>query len=252
VSQTAKIAVGNMADGNLDIFVIETDGALYHSRRFSDGSWSNFLSLGGSWNQNADIAVGNEKNGNEEVFIIGSSGNVYRSYQTVANSTSWSGWATLGGTFSQTVRTALGRNSDGRLELFTIGNDGTCVHAYETAPNSPTSWSGWTSLGGNWEADAKPVVSADLNGALEVFLIGTNGVMYHNYQSANNLSPNSWIGWLNLGGSFGDSIRACVGGTNNNAVLEVFLIGPDTDMLHAWQESPNSSAWSGWASLGGS
>ncbi|MDB6020774.1 MAG: hypothetical protein JWQ04_631 [Pedosphaera sp.] len=245
ISTTAKLAVGNWANGNLDVFAIGTDGVLYHNYVGSSG-WTGFQSLGGSWSQGADIAVSKEKDGREEVFVVGSTGNLYNNWQTTINGTTWNGWHDLSGALSQTVRTAVGRNSDGRLEAFTIGTDGVAYHEYETAANGPTAWTGWTSLGGSWETDAKPIVGTDQNGALELFLIGNTGNMYHNYQASGG-----WSGWISLTGGFTQNIRPCVG-MNLNGELELFLTGPGSDMQHAWQTAVNSATWSGWGTLGGS
>lgn len=245
VNQTVKFAVGNFQNGALDVFVVGTDGVLYHNYEGSSG-WTGFQSLGGAWDQNVDIGLQNELDGRLEVFMIGTTGNLYNNWQTTANGTSWNGWHNLTGAVSDTARIAVGRNSDGRIEAFTVGTDGISYHIWETAANSPTSWSSWASLGGSWETDAKTCVAADQNSALEVFLIGHTGNVYHNYQNGSG-----WSGWLSLGGSFTQNIRPCVG-VNQSGTLEIFLTGPGTDMQHAWESAPNSTTWSGWGSLGGS
>jgi hypothetical protein len=245
VSQIAKLAVGKMANGALDLFVGGTDGLLYHSYQ-SSGAWTSWATIGGGCGPGSDIAVVNEKDGREEVFMVNYNGRLYHSWQTAANSSTWTGWSGLGGSLSQTVRIAVGTNTDGRLEVFTIGNDGVCYHEWETAANSPTSWSSWTSLGGPWETDAKPLVASDQNGALELFVIGTDGAMYHNYQTGG-----TWSGWLSLGGAFTQDIRPCVG-KNQDGSLELFSTGLNTDLLYSSETAPNSATWTAWASLGGS
>jgi GH25 family lysozyme M1 (1,4-beta-N-acetylmuramidase) len=245
VNQTVKLAVGSWANGKLDVFVVGTDGALYHNNQTSSG-WSGFASLGGTWSQNDDIAVMSDKNGELDVLMVGSTGNLYNNWQTASNSTSWHGWNDLGGSLSETTRLALGRNTDGRLEVVTIGTDGVAYHDWETAANGQTSWNGWASLGGSWELDSKPLVAADQNGALEVFLIGNTGNMYHNYQTGG-----TWSGWVNLNGSFTQNVRPCVG-QNQSGTLELFLTGKGSDMQHNYESSANSTTWAGWSSLGGS
>ncbi len=247
VSTTAKLAVGNWANGALECFVIGTDGALYHNYQTTpSGVWAGFVSLGGAWTQGADIAVNNEKDGRAEVFIVGNTGNLYHNWQTAINGTTWNGWANIGGALSPVVRTDVGRNSDGRLEVFTLGTDGIAYHEYETAANTPGTWVSWNSLGGNWETDAKPIVGTDANGALEVFLIGSTGNMYHNYQSGG-----VWSGWVDLNGTFSQNVRPCVG-KNQSGTLELFLTGTGSDIQHNYQTAPSSSTWAGWSSLGGS
>ena len=39
-------------------------------------------------------------------------------------------------------------------------------------------------------------------------------------------------------------------GVNPNATLELFAIGSDAGMMHAWQTAPGGG-WSSWASLAG-
>ncbi|HZV36792.1 MAG TPA: hypothetical protein VFB72_19600 [Verrucomicrobiae bacterium] len=247
VSTTAKLSVANWANGVLDLFVIGTDGVLYHNYQTApNGGWAGFVSLGGSWQQDTDIGINNEKDGRISVFLVGNTGNLYNNWQTSANSTSWNGFNDLSGAVAEAVRVAVGRNSDGRLEVFLLGTDGVCYHDWETAANSPTSWNGWASLGGLWETDAKPIVSSDQNGALEVFLIGSTHNLYHNYENGSG-----WSGWISIGGNFTQNIRPCVG-QNSSGTLEVFLTGPNADLQHAYETSANSSTWSGWSSLGGS
>ncbi|MDB6020773.1 MAG: domain containing protein [Pedosphaera sp.] len=246
VSTTAKLAVGNWANGSLDLFVIGTDNVLYHNYQTApSGGWFGFVSLGGSWQQDGDIAVNNEKDGRLEVFVLGNTGNLYHNWQTAVNGTSWNGWSDIGGALAEQVRLGLGRNSDGRLEVFAIGNDGVAYHEYETTANTPGTWASWSSLGGLWAVDAKPVVAADQNGALEVFLIGSTGNLYHNYQSSGG-----WSGWISLTGSFTQNIRPSAG-MNQSGKLEVFLTGPSADMQTSSETAANSSAWSGFTSLGG-
>ncbi len=247
VGKTAKLAVGKWANGVLDLFVIGTDNVLYHNYQTApNAGWFGFVSLGGSWQQDTDIAVGNESDGRLAVFLVGNTGNLYNNWQSANNSTSWHGFNSIGGALAEQVRVAVGRNSDGRLEVFTLGTDGIAYHEWETAANSPTSWSSWSSFGGNWAVDAKPVVGTDQNGALEVFLIGNTGNLYHNYQSGG-----AWSGWVDLNGSFTQNIRPCVG-MNSSGKLEIFLTGSGADMQTATQSASNSSTWSGWSSMGGS
>ena len=245
VSQTAKLAVGNLQNGQLDVFVIGTDGVLYHNYVGSSG-WTGFTSLGGSWPQDADLAVASEKDGRQAVFVIGNSGSLYNNWQTSPTSTNWNGWNDLTGWLAEAARLAVGRNSDGRLEVFTLGTDGIAYHTWENSANASTNWSGWASLGSNkWEVDAKPIVASDSNGSLEVLMVGANGNVYHNYQSP------GWSGWLSLGGSFPQNARPCIS-ANADGRLEMFLNGSGTAMQTSWETSVNGTNWYSWFSLGGS
>jgi hypothetical protein len=249
VNQTAKLAVGKWANGALELFVIGTDSVLYDNYQTTAGnstSWSGFNSLGGSWDQNADISVGSESDGRLDVFLVDTQGGLFNASQTAINSTAWDGWHSLSSVVPVDARTAVARDANGCLRVFVIGTDGVCYYKTETAPNSPTSWASWASLGSNtWATDARPVVTKDQNGAMEVFIVGSNQNLYHNYQSSG-----SWVGWVSLGGTFAQNIRPCVG-ANADGRLEIFLNLVNGTMDTSWETSVNGNAWYSWFSLGG-
>jgi hypothetical protein len=89
-------------------------------------------------------------------------------------------------------------------------------------------------------------VGSNQDGRLEVFLIGTNSILYTSYQTAPN---GGWSGWVSLGGTWpiGDAIGV---GSNKDGRLEVFLIGTNSILYTSYQTAPNGG-WSGWVSLGG-
>ena len=98
----------------------------------------------------------------------------------------------------------------------------------------------WGSLGG---VISMPVVARNADGRLEVFVQGSDGALWHIWQTAPN---NGWSGWASLGGW----ITQPVVGQNADGRLEVFARGSDGALWHIWQTAPNNG-WSGWASLGG-
>lgn len=99
----------------------------------------------------------------------------------------------------------------------------------------------WASRGG---VIFEPVVGNDQDGRLEVFARGTDGALWHIWQTAPN---NGWSGWASRGGIIQGPIAL---GRNADGRLEVFVRGGDNALWHKWQTAPNNG-WSGWASLGG-
>ena len=99
----------------------------------------------------------------------------------------------------------------------------------------------WGSLGGVIFA---PAVTNNLDGRIEVFARGTDGALWHIWQTSPN---NGWSGWGSLGGGIQGPIAV---GSNADGRIEVFVKGMDSALWHIWQTSPNNG-WSGWASLGG-
>ncbi|HTB84769.1 MAG TPA: cellulase family glycosylhydrolase [Candidatus Sulfotelmatobacter sp.] len=245
---TAHLGIGTWANGCLDVFAIGTGGNLMHINQLATGGWSSFTSLGGAtFAQDTDIGVNNELDGREEVILIGTGGNLCQNYQTAANSTSWNGWVNLGNSLSPAAHTALGRNSDGRLEIFSIGTGGNACHAWENTANTPGSWAAMASLGGTWNTDAKVSVATDENGALEVFIVDTGGIMNHDYQ----VSGTTWSGWETLSGATFNPIVYQCAGTEASGALDIFAIGTGGNMCHTSETAPNSAAWYSWGNMGG-
>jgi acylphosphatase len=98
----------------------------------------------------------------------------------------------------------------------------------------------WDSLGGQI---SMPTVGRNADGRLEVFVQGTDGALWHIWQTAPN---NGWSGWESLGGWITTPVVA----QNADGRLEVFVRGSDGALWHIWQTAPNNG-WSGWESLGG-
>ena len=110
-------------------------------------------------------------------------------------------------------------------------------------PAAPQAWSGWDSLGGVITSDV--ALGKNKDGRLEAFARGTDGAVWHRWQTA----PNSgWSGWDSLGGVITTEIAVA---NNQDGRLEIFARGTDNALWHKWQTAPNSG-WSGWDSLGGS
>ena len=99
----------------------------------------------------------------------------------------------------------------------------------------------WESLGG---VIFSSVVDNNADGRLEVFVRGTDGALWHIWQTAPN---NGWSGWESLDGGMGSRVAV---GNNADGRLEVFVRGTDGALWHIWQTAPNNG-WSGWESLGG-
>ena len=87
-------------------------------------------------------------------------------------------------------------------------------------------------------------VGQNADGRLEVFAQGTDGGVWHIWQTAPN---NGWSGWATMGGVITSDP---VVGRNQDGRLEVFARGTDGAVWHNWQSVPNNG-WSGWATLGG-
>jgi hypothetical protein len=140
-------------------------------------------------------------------------------------------------------------NLDGRFEVFVVERG---THYLYSQPQTAAS-NGWTP---NWfpfgappniRLASSPAVGQNTDGRLEVFVVGSDGMLWEKYQTAPN---NGWSDWKFFGAPPGVKwiTSSPVVARNADGRLEVFMIGSDRRLWHIWQTAPGNG-WSGWDSL---
>jgi hypothetical protein len=79
-------------------------------------------------------------------------------------------------------------------------------------------------------------VARNADGRLEVFYVGANGDLYHNWQTAPGAA---WAGETQF---TGDSARQIAVAQNQDGLLEIFYVGSDYTLYHNRQLSPGFRA----------
>ena len=248
--------VGKNADGRLEVFTIASDGALWHIWQTSPGQepWSNWFSSGqpaaSIANAQFPPSIAQNADGRLEAFTVGTDGALWHIYQVAPNGT-WSSWTPLGKPPNLNAINApfVAQNADGRLEAFTVGADGALWHVWQTTPNGV--WSNWFSSGqpaaSIRNTSTSLAVSQNLDGRLEAFTIGSDGALWHIWQTIPN---GTWSNWASLGLPAGASITSPpTVGKNKDGHLEVLVSGHDGALWHIWQTVPGNG-WGNWESLG--
>jgi hypothetical protein len=139
-------------------------------------------------------------------------------------------------------------NVDGRLETFVTGSDGNLYHSWEGTPSGP--FGGLSSLGAPTSVTfvGDPAVGVNADGRLETFIVGSDNLLWHSWQTAAGLG---WSAFFPVGGSpppgglQGDAAVS----TNSDGRLEIFARAIDNSVWHAWQAAPNAG-WGAWSRLG--
>jgi len=128
----ADLVMAYNADGRPEVFVVFSDGQVFHRWQWRDGSWSYWASLGGSVvaHGGPTLAVANEADGSLDVFALWSDGSV-RAYVQNGPDGGWSaGWRYVGTpdeyvpenpAKSIEYGVSVARNLDGRLEVYVNG-----------------------------------------------------------------------------------------------------------------------------------
>ncbi|HEY1248859.1 MAG TPA: hypothetical protein VGE97_07730 [Nitrososphaera sp.] len=202
-SPNRRPTVAQNQDGSLDIFMMDMDNRLYHSWQTTKGdssqsSWSNWVGLAGPLA--SEPAVASNDDGRLELFKIDAiDGKLYHRWQLRANDSSqWSnGWDPLNPPSLPRETPTVVRNGDGRLELFMVGMDDILYHGWQTTKNDSTNWSdsNWQKLAIiSWPLSSSPVVANNEDGRLELFMVGPDGRLFHNWQTTKGDSS-QWSRW---------------------------------------------------------
>jgi hypothetical protein len=260
-------AIGRNNDGRLQIFAWSNwgtdvmDRGVYQRLQttVNGTSWSVWNTLGTLELGTAAPAVATNPSGRMEVFAAGAvplAGTcTYRAaikqiYQTAPNN-GWSIWGNLGqpSTACYVYRPFLGMNGDGRLDIFTLGSDGKFYHRWQTAPSG--NWSAnWGSLPlSGVTLEYWLAVGNNADGRLALFAAGSNGEIYHTWQTTAN-NEYGWNIWTGFGKpSSGALLTTPSVGQNQDGRLQVFSNGSDGKLWYKVQVAPNSY-WSSWMNLG--
>lgn len=224
-----SIEVAQNIDGRLQLFAISYNNRLVSRWQIEpNGDWS-------EWNTDfphdefgfKSFVAGQNMDGRLEL-ITNLSGILALVTQIEPGGPFRRGFGNGGISTSDSIGTlSIARNQDGTLEAaMTI--DGRLVHVRQKVPNQEPS-----SGGGGWAhhdlgrpeehvAVDLPVLAANRDNHLEVFMQGSDGNLWHRWQTASN---GLWSAWHNLGAPSPLSRRRIhVVGQNEDGRLELFVV----------------------------
>lgn len=263
-----RMAVAKNLDGHLEVFVVGSDGAVWHRwQTVPNGNWSEWASFGKPDGVSfavsfvPPIQVEQNADGRLEVFLLGDDNNVWHIWQVVPNANWIDHWTSLGipnvslpsgGFWSSLVRN---QDQGGELEIFIENKDtGEIWSISQVEPNG--NWVGsWTSLGFPKTPFTLPIRSfsavLNANNLLEVLAIGDQAV-WHNVRDGRPPSP--WRGW-SVVVNFPSGVNITSIETvrqNQDKRLELVCSDANQNYWHTWQNSPPSpDNWNGsWDSFG--
>ncbi|MGE3781957.1 MAG: hypothetical protein AB7H71_04360, partial [Alphaproteobacteria bacterium] len=244
-----SIAIAGNQDGRLQVFALGADG-LAHTiwQQSPGGDWSAWGMLAAANPAISALAVAQDRDGRLEVFALrqpDSAGNIVltHTWQTAPNGgwNSWQDWPLPSSGQGMTSLAAI-RDQEGCLAVVVLGAAGqTAQAARQTSPG--IGWSDWLGIGAPSVALSQPALMMNRDGSLEIFALGSDGNLWHQWQSGATWGS----GWFSLG-SPGPGPSGLALGQNQDGRLEAFC--PVAGGLsHIWQETAGGG-WSSWASLG--
>ncbi len=135
-------------------------------------------------------------------------------------SPAWSDWTALGG-FALQPGVALAANPAAAKNVFVLGGDGAVYRGWRSPDPSASSLL-WDYLGSPSGTQLQPglAVGRNADGRLEVFGLGSEGALYHAYETS---VGGSWSGWYGLEGW---QLQGPVATANDaDGRLEVYVVG---------------------------
>jgi C1A family cysteine protease len=215
---SASPAAVSRPNGKIDVFVRGTDGALWTRATTNGGtSWSNWYKIGGqllSGTGPAAYAWGDTRIG---WLVTGTDSKCWHMWKDSAGT---HGWQSLGGVL--TASPGATSPTSGVIDVYGRGSD-SALWQREYANNA---WAGWTSLGGQLASGTGPAACSWGAGRLDVFVQGTDHVLWHKWNAG------GWSAWQSLGGVLTSSPAAAAASGGNR--IDAFVRGSDNGL---WQRT---------------
>lgn len=187
------LAVGTLADGRLELFAPDTNGAIWHR-------WQRPEHEGGTWfprwhplspPDDSPLAihgpvVASNADRRLELFIVGDNGEVWHRAQREGG---WSRWRSLGSVGEGFIDVGVGKRANNRLILFAATENSELFYQKQTQQNSwPDQWRAFPHSvhTGSLDTPAKPVtLASNADGGLELFLLLSTGRLCQFRQTPN-------------------------------------------------------------------
>ncbi|MFJ2575311.1 hypothetical protein [Kitasatospora aureofaciens] len=146
-----SIAVG--PDGSAQVLAIGGDGAVYHTVRAADGTWSGFQPLttnGGGAMQALDVSIAANRDGSAQILVVGGDSKVYHEIRRADGT--WTGFTGIDGVGTPDMsasHAAITITPDGSAQILAIGNDG---NVYHRARYADGTWTPFSAIAGAYGA----------------------------------------------------------------------------------------------------
>ncbi len=224
------------ASNHMDVLIRDANDYLTH-RYWNGTAWSPWTRLG-SWRLGGDPEVVSWSYGREDVFAQGLDSALIHAWSSTGSPTNdgWSEWESLGGGI-------IGKPSAvswyaGHLDVFVRGYENHIWHKFYT-PSA--GWSAYQ-LVGNWIAVSEPAAVAPQNGAIDVFTVGTDSAMNHNWFGTGGWQPE----FSSLAGVVTNRPEVLVPAAGHE---DAFITSTGGAVYHKWFPSSNGD-WSDWTRIG--
>jgi hypothetical protein len=223
------LAVGQNADGRLELFTMNDAGLSHIWQTAPNGGWSGWHDLGKpATTQVIQLAVERNADGRLEVFCGALDGALWHIWQIAPNA-GWSGWASLGRPAGiDLFGPIVARDGSGHLAAFAMAGQHALWTIHQDSA-SPTAWSGWADLGAPAGVTAldQSVVARNADGRLDLYALEIDGALWHIRQDPT--MANGWSAWSSLSGEPSNGAGV---GHKPDGTLAIFVEGRVANGVH--------------------
>ncbi|HEX6523884.1 MAG TPA: protein kinase [Streptosporangiaceae bacterium] len=239
VTEQFRVVAASNTDGSTELVARDQSGALMQDH-LANGAWSGWIPLPGGLEFTGVPAVATGAQGRLVVFARTVGGNLVALWQQAPGSRLWNGPSRLSPTAITSDPTAV-TWPDGHIQVFARLGDGTLGTATQRNAAKFADWSAWDRLGGR--LGSAPVVALNSDGNPEVFAVGSDHTLVHDYWL-----NGAWAGVSALpGGKAFTGVPAV--GRDQDGRLELFARTLSGAIQNVWQNSAGSGPWDGPAAI---
>lgn len=239
--------------GELELFEVGKDGIIWHCCAAGDGGPNTDNGRFGNWEHWHRVHTGQtlrrmtvvaNESGGIELFGISNDANASLVHTQMLDNKCkhWSSWEDLGGSNRELAVVAA---PEGVLAVFAIHIDGAI---WFRKKGRTGGWSSWDQLFDVNQSKVAAIIDGNSpSSRIHVFSLG-NGYVWHRWEQA---ARGAWVGPTeHIVVDFGKRFTDFTVARNKDKRLEVFAIGTDKKVYHAWQTSAGANnSFSPWELL---
>lgn len=251
----AHVGAASRRPGQLDIFVVGTDGQVWTAALTQGGTWAGWWPIPGvTVPQRGYVHAVSRSLDRLDIFVTDTQGRIMSAAWHPSHAAEgWHGWWHLNGGMAAPGApvTAVSRSAD-QLDIFVTGTDQRVYTAAWHPSHAAEGWRGWwqipgvkVRLGGYVSAVSR---SAD---HLDIFACDTKGRV-RTAAWAPTHEQQAWQGWQHILGGLGGDGGVVHAISRSPDQLDIFVIGTDQRIYTAaWHPSHAAEGWRGWWDING-
>jgi hypothetical protein len=235
------------ADGTLQVFVVGTNGQLWHAFETGvNGTWSSWYPIGVNPVAGTQVSAVLEPNGAVDVYFEAANDCVWHTWETTAGQPGNYSYAPLNTACGETSDPAAAIQPNGQAVVYFRGANGEIWESHDTGSNNYGTWARPLPIPMTTQAGTDVSVVKNGPGELTVFCTAANNAVWWAQENGVN-NVGSYVGsyplpTANERAGAGKS-NTPVAAVNQDGHMEVFFTGPNHSLWHSIETGSGTNAY---------